>query len=139
MTIYAFTDGASRGNPGESGIGIILKNDQNQLISSYGGYIGHATNNVAEYSALIQCLKIVQDLECSSLIVHSDSELMVRQMNGEYRVKDADLKVLFEKAQAILTTSNFSFEIRHVSRKMNRDADELANRSINLKRSIRLK
>lgn len=139
MTIYAFTDGASRGNPGESGIGIILKNDKDQLISSHGEYIGHATNNIAEYSALIQCLKIVQDLECSLLVVHSDSELMVRQMNGEYRVKDVELKGLFEEAQTILTSSKFSFEIRHVAREMNREADELANRSLNLKRSIRLK
>lgn len=139
MTIYAFTDGASRGNPGESGIGIILKNDKDQLISSHGEYIGHATNNIAEYSALIQCLKIVRDLECSLLVVHSDSELMVRQMNGEYRVKDVDLKGLFEEAQTILTSSKFSFEIRHVAREMNREADELANRSLNLKRSIRLK
>jgi ribonuclease HI len=130
MTILAYTDGASRGNPGESGVGILLKDELGSVIGSYCGYIGQATNNIAEYTALAACLKIVQKFECSNLIVHSDSELMVRQLHGKYKVKDAKLKKYFQDIQAILTSFPFQFTIKHVRREENRDADQLANRGI---------
>ncbi|MEX0602097.1 MAG: ribonuclease HI family protein [Bacteroidota bacterium] len=137
MTIHAYTDGASRGNPGESGIGVILKDENGTTLDTFGEYIGRSTNNHAEYRALLKCLELAGPLSCAKLIVHSDSELMVRQLLGEYRVKDAALREQFERVQSILRSAPFAFEIRHVVRDENREADELANRSINLKTSIR--
>jgi ribonuclease HI len=138
MTILAYTDGASRGNPGESGVGIVLKDELGTIIASQYGYIGQATNNIAEYTALAACLKLVQRIECSSLIVHSDSELMVRQINGKYKVKDAALKKHFHNIQTMLSSSSFQFTIKHVPREKNREADQLANRGIDTKKSLTL-
>jgi ribonuclease HI len=136
MTILAYTDGASRGNPGESGVGIVLKDELGKVIASQYGYIGKATNNIAEYTALAACLKLVQATDCNSLIVHSDSELMVRQLNGQYKVKDAKLKKQFRQIQNILVVAPFQFMIRHISREKNREADELANRGIDTKKLL---
>jgi ribonuclease HI len=136
MTIFAYTDGASRGNPGESGVGIVLKDELGNVIASHYGYIGKATNNIAEYTALATCLKLVQTTECSRLVVHSDSELMVRQLNGQYKVKDAGLKKHFRHIQNILGTSPFQFKIRHIPREKNQEADELANRGIDTKKKL---
>jgi ribonuclease HI len=136
MTILAYTDGASRGNPGESGIGIVIKDAQNNTIASQYGYIGQATNNIAEYMALAECLKIVQKMKCSSLIVHSDSELMVRQLNGQYKVKDAELKKYFQRIRKILTNSQYQFTIKYVPREKNQEADQLANIGIDTKKRL---
>jgi len=136
MRILAFTDGASRGNPGESGIGIHITDEQGTTLVSVGKYIGQATNNVAEYRALLVCLGLAADTPCTQLIVHSDSELMVRQLNGLYRVKDAALKRYFRQVSAKLASLPFPVEIRHVTREENRFADELANRAINVKRDV---
>jgi ribonuclease HI len=136
MTILAYTDGASRGNPGESGVGIVLKDELGNLIASHFGYIGQATNNIAEYTALAACLKLVQGIGCNHLIVHSDSELMVRQLNGEYKVKDEQLKKHFRHIQKILTASPFQFAIEHLPREKNREADLLANRGIDTKKRL---
>ena len=136
MTIHAFIDGASRNNPGESGIGIILKDERGVTVEKVCGYIGKATNNIAEYTALLTCLKIVAKMECRKLLVHSDSELMVKQMRGEYRVKDAALKRHFQKAHTMLQKAGFEFEIRHVLREQNKEADQLANLGIDSKRRV---
>jgi len=136
MTILAYTDGASRGNPGESGIGIVLKDALGNVITSQYGYIGKATNNIAEYTALAACLKLVQKIECKNLIVHSDSELMVRQLNGQYKVKDEGLKKHFLCIQKILTASPFNFSIIHVPREKNKEADQLANHGIDTKKQL---
>ena len=133
MTIYAYTDGASRGNPGDSGIGIVLKDEQGSVVYSGGGYIGKATNNIAEYVALIECLKKAAETGCSKLVVHSDSELLVRQLQGAYRVKDEGLRKYFQKIHRFLAKAPFEFEIRHVPRNQNRDADMLANVGIDSK------
>jgi ribonuclease HI len=136
MTILAYTDGASRGNPGESGVGIVLKDELGNVIASQYGYIGIATNNIAEYTALAACLRLVQTTQCSQLVVHSDSELIVRQLNGLYKVKDAELKKHFQKIQNIIVAAPFQFKIRHVPREENREADELANRGIDTKKLL---
>jgi len=133
MTLFAYTDGASRGNPGESGIGIVLKDEHGTVIASQYGYIGKATNNIAEYTALATCLNMVKAIECSCLVVHSDSELMVRQLNGQYKVKDASLKKIFYQIQNVLAAAPFKFIIKHVPRENNQEADELANRGIDTK------
>jgi ribonuclease HI len=136
MTILAYTDGASRGNPGESGVGVVLKDERGQVIASQYGYIGKATNNVAEYTALAACLKLVQATECSVLVVHSDSELMVRQLNGQYKVKDAGLKKHFQHIKHMLGASPFQFNITHIPREKNQEADELANLAIDTKKKL---
>ncbi len=136
MKILAFTDGAARGNPGEGGIGIILKDECGTTVTRLCGHIGESTNNVAEYTALIECLQAAAAIPCSHLIVHSDSELLVRQIKGEYRVKDPALKKLFQKVHTFLGSAPFKFEIKHVPRELNREADQLANVGIDSKRKL---
>jgi ribonuclease HI len=132
MTVLAYTDGASRGNPGKSGIGVILKNEEGSVLRSTRAAIGEATNNIAEYRALIVCLTLARGLGCTKLLVHSDSELMVRQLSGRYRVKDKKLQELYKEVRSLLTDAPFEFHITHVAREMNRDADRLANEGIDL-------
>jgi len=137
MTLYAYTDGASRGNPGESGIGLIVKDETGKEILTLHGYIGQATNNIAEYTALLELLKKVKKMECSHLIVHSDSELMVRQINGLYKVKDHGLKKYFERVGRLLKNAPFTVELVHIPRERNLDADRLANMGIDSKKRLR--
>jgi ribonuclease HI len=138
MTILAYTDGAARGNPGESGIGIVFKDERGAVLTTIYGYIGQATNNVAEYQALIVCLKNAPKTSCSRLIVHSDSELMVRQILGAYKVKDPNLKLMFQEVNRILAKSAFQFEIKHIRRELNQEADQLANLGIDSRKPIRI-
>ncbi len=138
MTIYAYCDGASRGNPGESGIGVILRDEQGRVIFSGGGYLGNGTNNVAEYEALIACLKKAQQTGCDKLIVYSDSQLMVRQLQGVYKVRDKHLQKYFQEASRLIQSGPFEFEISHVEREQNRDADLLANAGIDSKRKLKV-
>jgi ribonuclease HI len=138
MIVHAFTDGAARGNPGESGIGVIFKDEKGAILAKLYGYIGEATNNTAEYKALLACLKSAATTKCSKLIVHSDSELMVRQLQGLYKVKDPNLKTLYLKVQHTLAKATFEFEIKHVVRELNREADQLANLGIDSKKPIRI-
>jgi ribonuclease HI len=136
MVLFAHTDGASRGNPGESGIGVILRNPQGEVILAEGGFVGVTTNNVAEYQALIYCLKKAAELGCTELIVRSDSELMVRQMTGAYRVKNAGLREYYNRAQSLIRSGKLRFSIHHVDREDNRDADLLANAGIDTKKPL---
>ena len=138
MTIYAHCDGASRGNPGESGIGIILRDKRGNVIYSGSGYIGKATNNIAEYEALIACLTKAIQTQCKKLIVHSDSQLMVRQLHGAYKVKEKHLQKYFLRVHQLIQSAQFEFEIIHVEREQNRDADLLANAGIDSKRQFRI-
>ena len=136
MRVWAYTDGASRGNPGESGIGLILKNEKGTVLYSGGGYIGTATNNVAEYEALLACLAKARELGCSELVVHSDSQLMVRQLLGQYKVKDRNLQRYFRKVKQLIQDAAFLFTINHVERKENLEADLLANAGIDSKQPL---
>ena len=136
MTIYAACDGASRGNPGESGIGIIFRNEVGEVLFSGGGYIGNATNNIAEYEALLACLSKAEKLKCTQLVVRSDSQLMVRQMHGTYKVKDTKLRKYYQRVTELIRSATFKFEIVHVAREENRDADMLANVGIDSKRKL---
>ena len=136
MTITAYTDGASRGNPGESGYGFLLRDEQGTVLHTEYGYLGQATNNIAEYRALIACLHKVRGMNCTRLVVHSDSELMVRQMNGSYRVKDPNLRKLYQEVRLLLHAAAFTFEISHVEREMNKEADRLANEGIDSKHTV---
>ncbi len=136
MKLIAFTDGAARGNPGEAGIGILIKDEQDSVKAALKKYLGKTTNNVAEYTALltlVEYLRNSETLHCSELAVNTDSELMTRQMNGEYKVKDADLKLLYQKVKLQLASAPFTFTIRHVPRSQNKEADALANEAIDQK------
>jgi ribonuclease HI len=138
MKLRAYTDGASRGNPGESGIGIVLKGDKGKTLASWHGYIGLSTNNRAEYQALITLLERMRDFPCDELIIHSDSELMVRQLTGRYKVKDAGLKECHRRAAALLAAQTCKTALKHVPREKNRDADRLANLAIDSRAKLEL-
>ncbi|RPH36551.1 ribonuclease HI family protein [bacterium] len=136
MTLHAFTDGASRGNPGESGIGIIVRDGNNEVLFSLNGYIGNTTNNVAEYRALLALLQRIASVPCTHLVVHSDSELMVRQVNGQYKVKDRELRKYYQQVLAAISSLPFRVELKHIPREENRDADKLANLGIDTRTEI---
>jgi ribonuclease HI len=130
MTFHAFTDGASRGNPGEAGVGIIVNDDTGAQVMNLYGAIGVATNNVAEYTALITLLERSGAFPCARMVIHTDSELMARQMSGTYRVKDKGLKPLHARAVRLMRALRFPCVITHVPREENREADRLANMGI---------
>src|ERR1041384_3830819 len=94
-------DGGARGNPGPAGIGVVLRGADGTPLVTVGRYIGRATNNVAEYRALIAGLEEAKKLGAKKILVRGDSELIIRQMNGEYRVKSPDMKPLYEEAQSL--------------------------------------
>ena len=129
--LYLYTDGGSRGNPGPSGIGVIIFDSDKKKIKEIFSYIGEATNNIAEYSAMIAGLEAATALKATELIIYTDSELMTKQLNGEYKVKDANIKMLFDKSLSLLKKLD-SFEIKHIERAKNKEADKLVNRAINL-------
>jgi len=122
-------DGAARGNPGEAGCGAAIYDDTGAVVKELSRYLGHATNNVAEYEGLLLGLEALLELGRKKIVVQSDSQLLVRQLNGEYRVKDEKLKVLHQRALALLRQFD-SYRILHVRREMNKLADRLANRGI---------
>jgi ribonuclease HI len=126
-----YTDGGSRGNPGPSGIGVVILDSKRKKIREVSKYIGETTNNVAEYLALVCGLEEAATLSADEVVIYMDSELLAKQLSGEYRVKDENIKVLFEKALGILKHFD-SFEIKHISREKNKEADRLANKAINL-------
>jgi ribonuclease HI len=133
MILRAFTDGASRGNPGEAGIGILVRDEKSETVLSLHGYIGVCTNNVAEYTAMETLLERASSLACARMIIHSDSELMVRQLNGRYRVKDSGLKPHHARAVALMKSLPFPCSVMHIPREENREADRLANLGIDEK------
>ncbi|MDD5383153.1 MAG: ribonuclease HI family protein [Candidatus Margulisbacteria bacterium] len=123
-----FTDGAARGNPGPAGIGIIIRNDEKTLLE-VADYIGKTTNNVAEYMALIRGLEEALDLGERNVEVFCDSELLVKQLNGEYKVKNEGLIPLYYHTQSLIKKFKHC-RIYHTAREENVEADKLANRGI---------
>ncbi len=135
-SVRIYIDGASRGNPGPAGIGIIL-NDSINKISLYK-YIGETTNNVAEYVALIYAVQEALIQKRDSIVINSDSELLVRQLKGDYKVKNENLKAYFEQFRHL--SKGFSqIEINLISRQENSLADKLANKAIDSRISTDLK
>jgi probable phosphoglycerate mutase len=124
-----FTDGGARGNPGPAAYGYVLKADDGTVLAAEGQAIGSATNNVAEYSGLIAGLRKAAELHVPDVEVVSDSELMVKQMRGEYRVKNAALRALSVEA-ASLAREFANVEYRHVKRAHNELADRLVNEAL---------
>jgi len=126
-----FTDGACSGNPGEASIGVVFKED-GQTVKEISKSIGHATNNIAEYSALIAALKEAKALNAETLRVHTDSEWMFKQIRGIYKVKTETIKPLYEEAIA-LAKSFKRVEFKWIPREENQEADRLATGALKVK------
>ena len=124
-----FTDGASRGNPGQAGAGAVLYDENNRELAARSVYLGTCTNNVAEYKALLIGLEEALRLGCTELVIALDSELIVRQIQGRYKVKNETLLRLFNEVQGYLARFD-TWTIAHVPRAQNARADQLANRGI---------
>lgn len=123
------TDGASRGNPGPASIGISIEDESGDEVVCAAETIGVTTNNVAEYTALIRALELLADLRAEQAVFYLDSQLIVRQLNGEYRVKDPKMKQLYAEVRRKLSRlANATFE--HVRREDNLRADALANQAL---------
>jgi ribonuclease HI len=122
-------DGGSRGNPGPASYGVVVRDAQGEIVAKLKKYIGRATNNVAEYYGLIAALDYAQAHAIRALHIESDSELLVKQMRGQYKVKSEELRPLFERAKKMSVTFD-SFGINHVYREQNQDADALANEAL---------
>ena len=125
----AHIDGAARGNPGPASYGVVVRGPGGEVAAELKKYIGRATNNVAEYYALIAALDYAEAHGIPALRVRSDSELLVKQMKGSYKVKSADLRPLFERAKK-MAQGIAHFAIEYVPREQNRRADQLANEAL---------
>jgi ribonuclease HI len=122
-------DGGSRGNPGPAAYGVLIRDARGEIVAKLKKYIGRMTNNVAEYYGLIAAMDYAQSHGIRALRVESDSELLVKQMRGQYKVKSADLQPLFERAKKMSQAFDV-FRIEHVYREQNREADALANEAL---------
>lgn len=122
-------DGASRGNPGEAAFGVYVADEKNAPVAELYGYLGRATNNVAEYQALLHALRYALARGARRVRVFSDSELVVKQIDGRYRVKHPDMQPLHQQAGTLLRQFEHA-TVTHVRREQNKDADRLANRAL---------
>lgn len=134
--IKVFTDGASRGNPGHAGLGIVIYDENDFIIKTYKEYLGETTNNQAEYRALLKSLEMIRKLETNNEVIfdciefYSDSELLVNQLNFDYQTKDAELAVLNSKFHFLVKKLKKPYIILHIERAKNKNADKLANLAI---------
>lgn len=126
---HVHIDGASRGNPGEAAFGVHVASPEGTVVAELYGYLGRATNNVAEYQALIHALRYALERGARQVRLFSDSELVVRQMTGAYKVKHPDMVPLHREASRLLSQIRDA-TLTHVRREQNRDADRLANRAL---------
>jgi ribonuclease HI len=140
--LVCHVDGGARGNPGPAAIGVVFYDETAPArgqpdgeaptpLVSWGARIGHATNNVAEYQAVVAALDRAIEMGANELVVRSDSELLVRQMNGQYRVKEAHLKVLYQRVGNLAARLG-GVKFEHVPRSANREADRLVNAALDL-------
>jgi len=123
------TDGGARGNPGPAGIGVVLEDDQGNVVGEIARGIGVTTNNVAEYQALIAGLELALELGFKELDVYMDSELVVSQVKGDWKIKKDTLRQLAVKARRLIDSFD-SWTLSHVRRESNEDADKLANQGM---------
>lgn len=129
MKLEAYIDGGSRGNPGEAGIGVHFPG-----VVRIAEYVGSGTNNFAEYSALLTALRCAVFMRCTELHVYADSELVVRQIHGEYQVRNEAIRPLYQAAQRWAALIPH-FSISHVRREQNKEADKLANLAMDTRRN----
>jgi phosphoribosylglycinamide formyltransferase 1 len=135
--VIVFTDGGSRGNPGPAAAGFLLKSPDGAPLQAKAFYLGKATNNQAEYTALVKALTAAKELGVERVKVFSDSELLVRQLNGQYKVKSDQIRELYEQASALLAQF-WGSSIEYIPREKNKKADELVNKALDLKRDVEL-
>lgn len=126
----AAIDGGSRGNPGPAAWAVAILDEDGERVEGHAGHIGHATNNVAEYRALIEALNLAVERKAEDVEIFADSELVVRQIQGIYRVKNPSLKPLYAEAVRLITALK-AFRIVHVPRAQNKHADRLVNVALN--------
>jgi ribonuclease HI len=129
-----FTDGACRGNPGEAAIGLVLKDENGKTLATRHRYLGHTTNNVAEYRGLIDGLQLVKEFAPSALDIYMDSKLVVEQVNNRWRVKDENLRELWAEAQKLIEGLT-QVQVQYVPREKNGEADALANQALDEQRA----
>ena len=122
-------DGASRGNPGPAAIGVVIKDEKGATTLKVSSYIGKTTNNQAEYTALITALREARKLGADHVHINTDSQLMAEQILGNYRVRNANIKPLFEEVKQLLAAFK-SYGIHHIPRQRNSEADALANKAL---------
>lgn len=132
MKLITFTDGGARGNPGPAATGIVIKDENGHTLDAYGEYLGEQTNNFAEYSALISALKRAKELGATEVECRLDSELVTKQMRGEYKVKDLGLQKLFVQAYNASTAFK-KVSYHHIFRESNKEADAQVNQTLDKK------
>jgi len=126
MEVTMFTDGGARGNPGPAAIGVVIKNHKGDVIQRTGKYIGESTNNDAEYKALLDGVTSLKEMGATKVKCFLDSELVVKQMNGLYKVKNQNIKTLWSKIK-IIEKSFEEISYHHVKREKNMEADSIVN------------
>jgi len=129
MKIIAHTDGGARGNPGPAACGAFLTDTSGKVLKEHGRYLGETTNNVAEYSGVIDALEHAKELGADEVDMYLDSELVVRQLNGQYKVRDQNLAALFMRVWNLRTAFR-KVTFSHVRREQNKDADRLVNETL---------
>ncbi len=129
MKLTVNVDGGARGNPGPAAIGVVVRDEDGEVLAERAERIGRSTNNVAEYKALLLGIEAAQELGASELELIGDSELIVRQVEGRYKVKDATMRELHAEAKRALAALD-RWSIRHVKRAQNADADRLVNAAL---------
>ncbi|UCF14251.1 MAG: reverse transcriptase-like protein, partial [Phycisphaerales bacterium] len=136
--VIAHIDGGSRGNPGPAAAAFTLTDANGKQLQARGVFLSRATNNVAEYTGLLKALDAAAEIGARQLTVFSDSELLVKQINGHYRVKSKLIKPLFEQAVSLLAQFR-SWQVRYVRREMNAEADKLVNQALDAKHDVEVK
>jgi len=136
--VIAHIDGGSRGNPGPAAAAFVLADSRGRQLGGRAFFLGKATNNVAEYTAIHKALEAAKSLGVRQITVYSDSELLVRQLNGQYKVKSDQIRPLFTKTVEMLAGFE-SWQVRHIVREKNKRADELVNRALDLERDVEMK
>jgi phosphoribosylglycinamide formyltransferase-1 len=136
--IIVYIDGGSRGNPGPAASAYVLTDEQGRQLDAKAFFIGETTNNVAEYTAICRALEAAKSTKAGQITIYSDSELLVKQLNGQYKVKSDNIKPLFMQAVELLNKFE-SWEINHIVREKNKQADKLVNRALDAGRDIEMK
>jgi len=133
--IIIHTDGGSRGNPGPAAAAFVLTDSAGTKLDAKAFFLGQTTNNVAEYTAITKALEAAKHADAKQLMVFSDSELLVKQLNGEYKVKSEQIRPLFRQTINLLNEFE-SWKVRHINREKNKEADKLANQALNLEQDV---
>lgn len=128
MKLIVNVDGGARGNPGPAAIGVVVRDADGEVLTDLGETIGPASNNVAEYKALIRGIELAREMGADELEIRGDSELVVKQILGQYKVKHADMKPLHARAKELL--ADLTWSITHVRREQNAEADALVNQAL---------